>query len=341
MICKRYINGESTTKIAKDYIVNPAAISYVLHKNNIKIRSQEISQRKYALNVNFFDEIDSEEKAYVLGFLGADGYNNQNRGLISLHLKQDDDKFLEKINKVIGSNNPIKYTKSSNSANKKKTDVAYLRAYSKHMSKIVAERGIVQRKSEIYEFPEWLDENLVHHYLRGYFDGDGCFSNKSRKRAAFTGSINFCEVTMKLLREKCGIEKFSIRNYKKKSYKTIYIHGYEQIEKLINYLYKDATIYMDRKKKIADEMKEQFLQYYKEQEVIKHKTCSLCDRPFAAKGMCMYHYKIEYKKENKEKIKQQELNNPRRCDFCDNPHAARGMCRMHYKRWKKGKLEIS
>ena len=48
------------------------------------------------INKNFFNKIDTEEKAYFLGFLYADGYNNTDRNSVALSLKEDDKEILEK-----------------------------------------------------------------------------------------------------------------------------------------------------------------------------------------------------------------------------------------------------
>lgn len=291
-----YVSGATITMLGKQHNVSDQAIYGLLKRYSIPIHSQTDSQRKYTLNQHVFDRIDSEEKAYVLGLLGADGYNNEQRGLISIHLKKDDEEILHKVNKVFGSNNTIKFTRSGNSVNENKSDVTYLRIYSKRISERLAALGIVQAKTEIYEFPEWLDKKLFRHYLRGYFDGDGCFSNKKSIRFAYTGTVSFCNKVMKILKEECNIMTYSKREYENKDYLTIFIHGENNLTKLIHFLYHDASIYLERKYKIAKDIVARIAENTIKKDVIKHRTCKLCNKKHLAKGMCSMHY-TRYRRE--------------------------------------------
>ena len=70
---------------------------------------------KYSYDSNFFEKIDSEAKAYWLGFLYADGYIHRNykNGKIKsmsleLSLKSEDRAHLENFLRDIRSNVPIK-----------------------------------------------------------------------------------------------------------------------------------------------------------------------------------------------------------------------------------------
>ena len=54
---------------------------------------------QYTFDTHFFDEINTQEKAYVLGFLFADGYNYEKRGVVSLSLQEKDKEILDKISK--------------------------------------------------------------------------------------------------------------------------------------------------------------------------------------------------------------------------------------------------
>lgn len=67
--------------------------------------------KKYQVNENYFEKIDSEEKAYWLGFLYADGnvrMHKNKSGILKLKLKQSDKKHIEKFSKCLNSNYPIK-----------------------------------------------------------------------------------------------------------------------------------------------------------------------------------------------------------------------------------------
>jgi hypothetical protein len=78
-ICNKYKTGEYTLiKLANEYNVKYPTVSSILKVRKISLR-KDISalHQKYTINQNYFDKIDTEEKAYFLGFLYADGYNNE------------------------------------------------------------------------------------------------------------------------------------------------------------------------------------------------------------------------------------------------------------------------
>ena len=87
-IVEAYRSGEPSTKIAKREKINPSTVLKYVVKYGIA-RSLSDAKRKYTLNQKFFEEIDSKEKAYWLGFLYADGYISKG-GIIELSLKSTD-----------------------------------------------------------------------------------------------------------------------------------------------------------------------------------------------------------------------------------------------------------
>lgn len=108
---EEYKNGKSMRQMERDYGVSRAIISKFLEKVGVKTTKGN-HYRKYVHQYDYFNEIDSEEKAYWLGFMFADGYicNHENRygedsfG-ITLHAKDVD--TLEKFKRSISSTNPI------------------------------------------------------------------------------------------------------------------------------------------------------------------------------------------------------------------------------------------
>ena len=65
-------------------------------------------RRIYQVNENYFESIDSDEKAYWLGFLSADGYIHEGRNTITLALQESDKVHIEKFKKAISATYPIK-----------------------------------------------------------------------------------------------------------------------------------------------------------------------------------------------------------------------------------------
>lgn len=71
-----YKQGISAPKIARMYNIYPGAVYGNLKRRDVKTRPHTEAHRKYWINENYFDVIDSEEKAYILGLFYADGSNN-------------------------------------------------------------------------------------------------------------------------------------------------------------------------------------------------------------------------------------------------------------------------
>ncbi len=195
---------------------------------------------KYSLNRNFFETIDTEKSAYWFGFLMADGYNSGN----FIRIDIQDEFHLEKFRNEIYTNQdkPIKIKLSATGKN-----VYYLAINDKKFISDCERFGLVKNKSLIAEYPN-IDPNMDKHFIRGLFDGDGCLTytmDKNYRRYTFSivGSYNMIlSVKEKLLN--IGIY---VGFRKTKSIYELHIRGNRQIIKILDWLYDDSTIYLDRK----------------------------------------------------------------------------------------------
>ena len=118
-----------------------------------------------------FEKIDSEEKAYWLGFLYADGYISFSENKIELSLAEKDVHHIEKFRDFLGINNRICYRPSVK---------AYRLSFrSDKCKQDLINQGCTPRKSLTLKFPtsKQVPYELIRHFIRGYFDGDGWFSN--------------------------------------------------------------------------------------------------------------------------------------------------------------------
>lgn len=64
--------------------------------------------RIYKVNENYFESIDTPEKAYILGFFYADGYNNQEIGVLEFSQQKEHIDILKQIKECLGCNYKIK-----------------------------------------------------------------------------------------------------------------------------------------------------------------------------------------------------------------------------------------
>ena len=171
-------------------------------------------------NYKFFDKIDTEEKAYWLGFIFADGCITH--GEFSLNLQAKDVGHLHKFNRSVEcTENNVHYTKKVTDG--KTYDGYYWRIKNNHFCETLAEYGCVRRKSNVLYFPDegcFENTDLIRHFLRGYFDGDGCICfTVTSKMINVLGTKNFLEMFNKHLptkfssmhKDKKGTHFFFIR----------------------------------------------------------------------------------------------------------------------------------
>ena len=212
------------------------------------------AMRRYTFNEHIFDVIDTEEKAYWLGFLMADGYNHESKTCVALRLQEEDKEILEKFKKFLGYNGPIYTFTRTTDTNHLIRNYCELSLCSVIFSRILAEKGCIQGKTYTLKFPEFLPKHLYNHFIRGLFDGDGCISITPRKDRTpnsktyqfnIVGTEAIMERIKDILIEEVGITRTTTKHYSKAV--TIHWAGKGVVTKILNYLYKNATIYMQRK----------------------------------------------------------------------------------------------
>ena len=209
-----YLNQNKTPQeIANIYNSKRYQINYLLEKHGIQKTISE-SRRKYYLNEQYFDEINTSNKAYILGFLYADGYINLINNTIVLSLSYEDKDILEDIRTEIGCDKPLFENYYTNKEDRVERHMISLILASKYMCESIQKWGLVPNKTFTIEFPDFLQDELISHFIRGYFDGDGCAcickdSSKKIPGKRFITSImssyKFCIGMQKFLKEKQDI----------------------------------------------------------------------------------------------------------------------------------------
>lgn len=215
-----------------------------------------MSKRKYELNEHFFDIIDTEEKAYWLGFMTADGYNHEKRHEIKLRLSIKDKDFLLKFRDTMYPNKdkPLYYHYRKNS-DKKEISSCEVVIDSRNMSEQLKKHGCGQKKTFDISFPKCLNDKLTHHFIRGVFDGDGSIclstlkSGEHKTMFSIIGYRPFMQEINQIISNECGLNCNKLIDYKGKDKRiaTVAFSGCRQCIKIREYLYKDATIFMQRK----------------------------------------------------------------------------------------------
>lgn len=233
--------NKSCNWIAKEMNCFHTKISKILKERNLlETKENRLEKYKKKCNEHFFQIIDSEEKAYWLGFLYADGnlFDGKQKGL-QICLSSLDKDHLECFSKTIQNEYSI-------GTYNYKNEVVQLRIPSEKMFYDLINCGCFPRKTFLIQPPSEsiLNEKLIRHFIRGYFDGDGC---KSSKHIIFLGT----EELLNWISSKIPIEHKTrvIKPNGKNIYRLGISAGSLHREKAIyDFLYKDATVFLERKR---------------------------------------------------------------------------------------------
>lgn len=247
-VCSLYQTGNYTfSDLAKKFNISRVAIGGILKRRGYVSTSQSILQRKYQINESYFDSIDTEEKAYFLGLLFADGYNNEKRNDVTLSLSEVDKEIIIKLNNILQPDKPVQYIKYCY-PNSNQTKLVI---NNKHISNQLTKLGIHQNKSHTAIYPNYLSDLLERHFIRGVFDGDGCVTGFKNPTFSITGNIAFLDKIQQTLIKRLGLLKTKFDDRRKESCNIASLRycGIYNVYKIYNWLYQDATIYLERKKK--------------------------------------------------------------------------------------------
>jgi len=248
-IVNDYINGITNKILSKKYSLHRSTIQSILNKKNIKLKSICDTSRKHLIiNENYFNIIDCEEKAYILGLLFADGNLRQNG--FELTLVETDKEILEKISKIIYNKIVLNYKKSRHYRNSSYVCKPQYRLIvtSNKMKNDLMKHGCVQAKSFKIRLPK-LNDDMYKHFIRGYFDGDGCFYvSKKRQnvvKVSITSNIYFCNELIDYIK---NIHKIKIKSkIRYGEIGEVTISNKNDVITFMNWLYDGSSIFLQRK----------------------------------------------------------------------------------------------
>lgn len=241
---EKYKNGYSLSQIAKEINRGRDAVKSIF-KNygfDIKDTSRYGRMSDYNINENYFENIDNEEKAYWLGFFLGDGYITKDNKNIELTLKAEDKEHVEKFKKVLNTQNEVCFKKNVN---------AY-RIYctSEKMCQDLNKLGVYNNKSLTYKLNiDILLSEYGRDYIRGLIDANGCISiNKDGK---YTVSLTCNEFVGNQFKTHINIFNNKTVSHSKKSKACDIRVSNDSAKLFLQFLYKDANVYLERKFKKA------------------------------------------------------------------------------------------
>ena len=204
---------------------------------------------KYEINENYFSVIDTEDKAYWLGFIYADGYLTKKGNTFGIELKSTDIEHLHKFNNNIKSNRPVKiYHKQSTFG--PQVNCRWV-CTNKTLYADLLKHKITATKSYDGEFP-LVDNNVyVKDVVRGIFDGDGCITYRRGTIGYLVGAISVCgtKETLEYIENFSGFKWTWSQRYPDKDINNYQIACGDQdnITHFLRAIYDGSNVYLDRK----------------------------------------------------------------------------------------------
>lgn len=250
-IIKMYNDGTSSVKIQEKTGVNPTTILDIVKRNGFPTRTTKQTSKRYTFNEKFFERIDTEEKAYWLGFILADGCLSRGKDVI-LALKESDYKHLDKFLKVINGNNKYRIVKNNGfNGFKGSGSAVYLQIRSQKMYEDLTKQNLTERKSGKERMPPNIPSELLRHFWRGVVDGDGhvCINNQhpyKHLEIGLCGSKAIVTEFSNFILKNIGVHPKICSDHSIWKTKT----GCSNAVKLCTLLYDNSVISLDRKYKI-------------------------------------------------------------------------------------------
>jgi len=246
-IHKKHKEGYTITELSNVYKICPPSIIRSFEVLKLDYKYEYINRN---INNNFFKVIDTEEKAYLLGFHAADGTINRNDNGMVLLIQERDKEILDYFKNAFWiTKDYYKYP------SKKETHQNRLKLIinSKVNQQNLINLGFPYDKTHnMFALPiEIMPKELYRHFIRGYFDGDGSIilpTKNSRVTKFKITSTNvdfllFCKEEF----EKIGCYNIKIEHRTNNLAKNLYIQNKPSIYLIYKYFYENCNFCLKRK----------------------------------------------------------------------------------------------
>ncbi len=254
-IVQLHKEGWGCTRLAKHFNCGETEINRIRKKYGIAHHPF----RHIEFNDNYFEIIDTEDKAYFLGVFYADGWVDKR--YTNAKISVTDKEIIENLIKYIGYVGDIKERAGRKTHHKRQYSVPLC---SSKLCHDLSKQGCMPKKSFIIKYPtlEQVPSNLVKHWLRGVIDGDGSIGiqykvkwGKPRYWTTIVGTMDLLNGIKDYIYKELGIDT-TVAQYKpmRKTTARLHFKNKGDIAKFLKWLYQDATIYLQRKYDRAQEI---------------------------------------------------------------------------------------
>ena len=231
----------SLTQIGRKYGIKRQTLSKYLKEQGIEVINQ---QNRCRIDESVFDIIDTEEKAYWLGFIYADGNISSEGNRFEINLSAKDLDHMLKLKRFLNYDGEIRVEDNRGFG----YEVCRLSVRNKNLWNQLNDKGCTPRKSLTLTFPSleiFTTSNLVYDFIRGYCDGDGCLGIYNKEEISFVGTESFLKSVETIVDVKGYIRNKSVGDYTNQAYSLQYTNLKARI--VARKIYENANVYMERK----------------------------------------------------------------------------------------------
>jgi len=253
-IAKIYqVGNHSARAISLVYGCTGGTILNALKRQGIDTSIRFVRKNLYHFDKHTFDAIDNEPAAYWLGFIYADGHVRKKPPTLIINLNSKDEKHLIRLNEFLNSDYPISKRKLDPAKDGTPRFVVSLHITDAHFAKSLIKLGIVKHRVNTNAIAVSVPKYLLSHFTRGLFDGDGCAVSR-RPEILFSGSLELMNWIRSLLYDAIDTNPDQKITQSFAAERTFYLSygGRLQVNKISDWLYYGATIWLERKHKIFD-----------------------------------------------------------------------------------------
>lgn len=254
-VIEDYLSGLSADQLAERYGMSDVAVRNYLKKKRVEMRKSndpiyDANQASpYTFNEHWLDKLDSPEKFYFLGFFAADGCNLKKYNYIQIKLQKRDQELLEKFKKLLKSDRPIYDVYEKATESRGENFQCSLRLTNKYFCQKIEDLGLPERKTYCLHFPDYIPKEYLRDYIRRIFDGDGCVSvtykGKARGMTEIAGHPIFLKELKEVIEQTLSVNIVYYQN--KENCAHLKINRQEDIKIFLDWMYKDSTLYLERK----------------------------------------------------------------------------------------------
>ena len=228
-------------------------------EDNYPLTTNHISNRR--IRHDIFSKIETELQAYLLGFYAADGNINEKRKTFRIHLQKQDSELVYLYKDIISPDARTFTVEEHKTTGRNGQEINAHESFgvditSAKLCTDLVNLGIGYNKSySDLHIPE-MPESLIRHFIRGYFDGDGCItiwlSKEKGKSDRVRGKFDICAKSASILNEFIKFFathdiKINLNYLKRDDMYRITTSSKKELEKIYNMLYKDSNFYLSRK----------------------------------------------------------------------------------------------